>query len=423
MKIILKEPLQIDVSALAECFPTFEYRGPFEGYMGYVSSELIRDNKTKVLLFDGKTAKGFTEIRSDYDESELATLLAKIDESFSIKLTDAIKKAGVKLPVADKKIEKNTHVQSQYAEVIKKHLWRFVIDGNEQSSNDPLIFDNERMGHPGEPGYLNAMTEAMNFMLEVINTPLSVEYIIRLHDIALEKVIFKRNQKNNHKDDRKGIRTTPATFFFTPSNINLLGLVGLFRQYNSLMHFQLRLQNDSEEKTEGSIKELFEKIIKTYQCSRGDPIKDWGGTLKKYLVENLAKLITQYNKDIELAQSNTDKIIAIADFVHKADLLHPFPDGNVRTFVFIIANKLLLMNGFPPAIFEEPNRFDGFDVLSLCLDIIEGIETTHSLMNIKPFTDINFSEIKKEIQHKLEEQTKLIPDMEKEKISFRDLKI
>lgn len=92
-----------------------------------------------------------------------------------------------------------------------------------------------------------------------------------------------------------------------------------------------------------------------------------------HLINHLQNLIEEYYERIRLAQGNLVEIIyAIAKFAHQADILHPFCDGNVRTFVFLIVNKLLLENELLPAIFADPNRFDGYSIYELCLEIING---------------------------------------------------
>jgi hypothetical protein len=50
---------------------------------------------------------------------------------------------------------------------------------------------------------------------------------------------------------------------------------------------------------------------------------------------------------------------ASIDLVQKLERLHPFEDGNCRTFS-IILNKLLVQNGLRMSVMDDPNKLDGF---------------------------------------------------------------
>jgi hypothetical protein len=71
--------------------------------------------------------------------------------------------------------------------------------------------------------------------------------------------------------------------------------------------------------------------------------------------QNLAKL------DEEIAASEVGKtgdliekkLVLIDDLFQKLDFFHPFPDGQGRTDLLLLA-KLLSENGFTPSILEEP---------------------------------------------------------------------
>lgn len=102
MRIILNEPLQIDVAEIAIYFPHFIHRKPFMGTFGYVDSELIRNDRSReklvVIFFEGRTENGFTEIRSDYENLDaLKALLSFLPTPLRNKLFFAFEDATILL--------------------------------------------------------------------------------------------------------------------------------------------------------------------------------------------------------------------------------------------------------------------------------------------------------------------------------------
>lgn len=79
-----------------------------------------------------------------------------------------------------------------------------------------------------------------------------------------------------------------------------------------------------------------------------------GSDAKQLLDDN----ITHYNQQIIHAKSDEEKLKLIAKTIQFFERIHPFADANGRTFVNLLLNYLLLQEGFPPAIFFEPNIFD-----------------------------------------------------------------
>lgn len=73
------------------------------------------------------------------------------------------------------------------------------------------------------------------------------------------------------------------------------------------------------------------------------------------------RFIHEYYHEVEVAADDNDKkLTAIARFIRKISIDHPFADYNQRLFVFIILNKLLMDNNFMPVILDSPYIFDGY---------------------------------------------------------------
>lgn len=102
-------------------------------------------------------------------------------------------------------------------------------------------------------------------------------------------------------------------------------------------------------------------------------------------LEELAKAICdQYNKSICLATTGDERLRAIATLVKDIEHLHPFHDVNGRTST-ILLQRLLIQNGFLPAMLFDPNQIDGYDLNSLIMAIKSGIEITQSLIENPEF--------------------------------------
>ncbi len=95
--------------------------------------------------------------------------------------------------------------------------------------------------------------------------------------------------------------------------------------------------------------------------------------------EVLNQLYKQLNSKIEM--TSDDKLFAIALAVQSLERIHPFSDVNCRTFCMVFLNSLLIQNNFLPALIDDPNKFDGYDSLSLVHLIKEGIQRTKTLEN------------------------------------------
>src|SRR5262249_3978546 len=92
------------------------------------------------------------------------------------------------------------------------------------------------------------------------------------------------------------------------------------------------------------------------------------------IVDMVSLLTKEYY--LELAKCGDDKELklkAIASYIQKLEVLHPFEDANCRTFVILLLNKLLIENGFSSVILINPNQFDGFSNSQLVTAIKNGM--------------------------------------------------
>lgn len=76
--------------------------------------------------------------------------------------------------------------------------------------------------------------------------------------------------------------------------------------------------------------------------------------------EKLRSYFLRYEKEIKKAKNIDEKLFAIADLLRTLEIYHFLPDGNQRTYAFLMLNKLLIENNLLPAILDSPFIFDGY---------------------------------------------------------------
>lgn len=102
--------------------------------------------------------------------------------------------------------------------------------------------------------------------------------------------------------------------------------------------------------------------------------------VKKNITEKTLQLINEYNEKINTLEEE-EKIYFIVDVIKRLERLHPFVDGNIRVFVTILLNHLLMLNDFYPAIFEEPSVFDAYTTKEIVEEVKKGQELVKQLID------------------------------------------
>lgn len=100
------------------------------------------------------------------------------------------------------------------------------------------------------------------------------------------------------------------------------------------------------------------------------------GKVRESLNAEMDNLIRIYYRSIPTDHDPIRKISAIISFVQACEQLHPFSDANCRVFCMLLLDHLLMRNGFPPAILDDPNRFDAYSREELLQEVIRGMRNT-----------------------------------------------
>ena len=113
--------------------------------------------------------------------------------------------------------------------------------------------------------------------------------------------------------------------------------------------------------------------------------------IRKAYSKRLNKILDTYNQQMNNSETEYEKLLAISKVVRDSELLHPFPDGNGRTFPVLLMNHLLTYHGFIPVIFRDPNIDAELSYAEFVLDMKKGMETTLQLLKDPQSNVYNFS--------------------------------
>ena len=75
-----------------------------------------------------------------------------------------------------------------------------------------------------------------------------------------------------------------------------------------------------------------------------------------------------------------EKLYAIVEYVQQLEWMHPFEDGNCRTFCGALFQILLHQNGFAPACLKDPNCFDYLTPELLMHEVVNGQKRYKNLL-------------------------------------------
>jgi prophage maintenance system killer protein len=151
------------------------------------------------------------------------------------------------------------------------------------------------------------------------------------------------------------------------------------KNYTSLENFkmefikQLELASASQKQYLGPIRVVDDKLTKVEIISNPASREEILGFVQNDIDKYYAEL--EHAKSIaEPEHRKTAEIMAINGFIRKLHQSHYFPDGNGRTFIFLLANLLHLQNGHGLKITEYPAHFAGFSSQELLVETQANLE-------------------------------------------------
>ncbi len=212
--------------------------------------------------------------------------------------------------------------------------WKEVIDGVFHRYGR-LVFDEGLHEGVVEPGYIGSMEKAMDYIEETLGREITPPFYLKVHKIACQH--FPKTEK-----------------------------IGEFRSWEDLVfwHIESEQYKPSQEAEKafkcsglGTIEHLTHSTCKIHYTPLSNTVV--GAFLRRY-IKDLEEEITQVKiRSLRLPTEEAKKVkedgilLAIARFLQNHDRLHPVRDGAGR-MELLLAGKILVENGFHPAILECP---------------------------------------------------------------------
>lgn len=240
-----------------------------------------------------------------------------------------------------------------------------VVDGLLLNSERGYLRFEER-----EPGSIEHVLNALAFSIENRKTPLSAKHIKILHDLILRNV-KGLNEDVSRTTGRVRSEGEGVSFTVYKSHITLEGLREFLSSHRTDLNTAILEDADGinylkKEAYQYTAEQIYENVpFLKYHA----PIY----STEEELEAALELLAQGYHQEIKSALSPLDKLAIIVKYTQRFERLHPFFDGNGRTFVNVLLNTLLIDNHFYPAIFFDPNVFDLYSVPELVNIVIEGM--------------------------------------------------
>lgn len=236
------------------------------------------------------------------------------------------------------------------------NLWRMCIDFDSQDGGCYTFED--------EPGYLAGMLNGFQFMLGSMENVLDAEWLEQLHDQCISGVL-RDNAIDELGDIPSGYRDgTRNGFRLSTINSTPEGR----EEINELTQPHALFANYFSEFNDSTI------MTPTWTRQQCKVMAD--RIFSQYRLE-LYEIPTENR---ELGDINDDKYSVIARCCRNLEVAHLFRDANARTIGFLLVNRLLLDNGLPPTIMQNPNHFDMFSVAQLVQEIKEGHNRFNELL-------------------------------------------
>lgn len=251
--------------------------------------------------------------------------------------------------------------------------WRFIVDFRHQS---------ELGGWPyREPGSLISLMKAIQYSREVAlrikqstgsDRRVLTSDILQLHSLAMASV--------TNVSVSPGILRDPSK-----NEIKVMGSLVTAAKYigiNSFSYEGLEWNKNKYQKDESSSSPIYLNQRRAKEID-GRVVIEWRPYLK--VGEYNHKIVDTYEKAIKYllnefyermdatkSDDHRGKLLEICTIIKYLNNLHPFMDGNCRTFT-ILLDVFLTQYNFTPTILDNPNCFDGHTPEQLVTIVIKGM--------------------------------------------------
>lgn len=260
-------------------------------------------------------------------------------------------------------IQSQQHLKA-FHKISESELYKLFIDGNRwpkkgstSSLEEQLTFDKK------EIGYTKAMMQGFIFLFENLHRKIDAQFIEDLHDIATKQVIASDVGEPLELGFRSHQRKDQMETFGLKQGETLSDL-GKRELLDKMHDSRYDFMFDGEK---WNVFELFisnpRNTIDRLVAGEIPRLKLYPPRVKGILEEAVNHLIRIY--DSAPKNSENEKLNAIINLVQGLEQIHPFYDGNIRTFAILLIQRLLFELDLKPVCFKDPNCFDCLSVAEL----------------------------------------------------------
>lgn len=230
--------------------------------------------------------------------------------------------------------------------------------------NNPLLrflFDNES-------SYLYGMMHGWKTSMDSLNDPLDADLVVKLYAGCF---------KSSSAKDVSHVSPSIAVNLDLGNNMTKAGLTQLvefakdLRQY--LPPYAVVGSLDDYRDYEHRLRNAPSGVTVVPRVS----VKETGVLFRPAITAQIMKKAIQHYLAIFSSRCQADPqgkntTRHIAELCQSLEQLHPFPDGNCRTFGVILLNHLLVRHGLPMSMLDDPNILDGWSLDEVVKEIKKG---------------------------------------------------
>jgi 6-pyruvoyl-tetrahydropterin synthase len=343
-----------------------------ENLLHYIHQVICQQLKEQEELFLKQVIKE-TKVKTLTHESLRLALENRPQESYvhqkisaQIKLFDRLRELGGDIPLG--------------------RVWQFVIDGRAHDQG-AYAFENEA-------GYILAALKGLHFALADITKKPDAEWLKSLHgmfthDVAvnlrrIEGLCFELSLPQRRMVFEANASIASLSFF--QRSLSIQRFSEGFRHVQSCNYGGLVVKADEfEEIIEPEL--LRRKNWLSYSVTpdptQRDCLKirlhfykhtDNTFITRKVIMARINELFENFELFVHNARNDVERLLACIYIFREITLHHPFMDGNLRTSLANF-NRVLLQQGFPMVIFENPNKHDLKMPRAFCCAVIDAMQT------------------------------------------------
>lgn len=276
---------------------------------------------------------------------------------------------------------------------IKNNIYRLLMDGDLNNKVDlgEQSFEDEK-------GYLRGMLNGLILILNSHGKAIDADDIAELHDACVGAVkkdaAGREDMPQGYRDGYDGRILMTEGYNYNNQGITEFKArnAGQFEECEGVFIRDIfdRAGNKGTDTRDSSPLEVTQVAHKWSILSSNNNANKYGliinpksaDDIKASVAEILAQFYSEMRKingkgdeshvPVDADSFDQQRLESIVRCTQRLEQEHPFPDGNLRTFAFLLMNKLLLDSGMTPCIIERPNMFDGYDTQSLITEVKKG---------------------------------------------------